>query len=111
MSKGRRTKATDIPPEVRKAVEQRDSINGAPCCIFCGSPNARGEAHVIARSQAGLGVERNVITVCRSCHQQFDEGQAKALYRERAKEYLKSKYPDWNEEDLVYNKWKDFKYQ
>lgn len=111
MSKGRRTKATDIPPEVKKRVEERDSINGTPCCIFCGSPNARGEAHVIARSQAGLGVEKNIITVCRSCHNAMDNSQASVLYVARAKEYLKSIYPDWNEEDLVYNKWKDVKYQ
>ena len=101
MSKGRRTKATDISPKVRQEVEERDHH----VCIFCGSPNARGEMHYIRRSQGGLGIPKNILTGCRECHRQFDEGQAKALYREKAKQYLMSIYPDWNEKDLVYNKW------
>ena len=105
MSKGRRTKATDIPPKVKRIVEERDSIDGHPCCIFCGSPDAHGEGHVIARSQAGLGVEKNIITVCRKCHAAMDNSQARPLYVQKAKEYLMSIYPDWNEKDLVYDKW------
>ena len=103
----KRTKATSIPPKVRQEVEDRDNHR----CIFCSSPNCRGEAHFIRRSQGGLGIPKNLLTVCRKCHAQFDEGQAKELYRQKAKDYLMSKYPDWNEEDLVYNKWKNFKYQ
>lgn len=107
----KRTKAVAIPSKVREEVEKRDSVNGVPCCIFCGSPNARGEAHFIARSQGGLGVPKNLITTCRQCHSQLDNGQATKIYKMRAREYLQSKYPDWNEEELVYNKWKGFKYQ
>lgn len=100
-----RTKATSIPPKIKQAVEERDNHY----CIFCGSPNARGEAHVISRAQSGMGVEKNLITVCRSCHSKMDNSQARPLYVEKAKEYLKSVYPDWNEEELIYNKWKDLK--
>lgn len=109
--KSRRTKATDIPPKVKKAVEERDSIDGHPSCIFCGSPNAKGEAHVISRAQGGLGVERNLITVCRTCHGRMDNTTYRDYYVNKAKEYLQSIYPDWNEEDLVFNKWKGFKFQ
>ena len=109
--KSRRTKATDIPPKVKKAVEERDSIDGVPCCIFCGSPNAKGEGHVIGRAQGGLGVERNLITVCRTCHGRMDNTTYRDYYVNKAKEYLQSIYPDWNEEELVFNKWKGFKYQ
>lgn len=109
--KSRRTKATDIPPKVKKAVEERDSIDGHPSCIFCGSPNAKGEAHVISRAQGGLGVERNLVTACRTCHGRMDNTTYRDYYVNKAKEYLKSIYPDWNEEDLVYNKWKGFKFQ
>lgn len=105
--KSRRTKATDIPPKVKKEVEERDNHR----CIFCGSPNAKGEMHYIRRSQGGLGIPKNLLTGCRSCHSKFDEGKEKEVYRQIAKEYLKSIYPDWNEEDLVFNKWKGFKYQ
>ena len=106
MGKSKRTKACEIPPEVKKAVEERDN----KCCIFCGSPNAKGEAHVISRAQGGLGVERNIITACRVCHGKMDNSQFRAYYVEKAKEYLKGIYPDWNEEDLIYNKWKGLKY-
>lgn len=105
--KSRRTKATDIPPKVKKEVEERDHHS----CIFCGSKDARGEAHYIRRSQGGLGIPQNLITSCRICHEKLDEGADKEYYRKIAREYLKSKYPNWNEEDLVYNKWKGFKHQ
>ena len=106
MAKSSRTKATSISPKVRTEVEERDNHK----CVFCGSPSARGEAHFIRRSQAGLGIPQNLLTVCRACHRELDEGRNKDAFREKARKYLKSKYPDWNEEDLVYNKWKDFKY-
>ena len=102
----RRTKMVAIPPKVRQAVEERDGHK----CIFCGSPNASGNAHFINRSQGGLGVERNLICACSIHHREMDNGLNTQYYREFAREYLKSKYPDWNEDDLVYNKWKGFKY-
>lgn len=85
----KRTKATSIPPKVKKAVEKRDSIDGVPCCIFCKTPyGVHGEAHVISRAHSGLGVERNIVTVCRKCHAAMDNSQLRPLYIERAKEYL-----------------------
>lgn len=106
--KSKRTKACEIKPKVREAVERRDSIDGVPCCVFCHtSRNVRGEAHYIRRSQGGLGIEQNLLTTCRSCHQKFDEGKEKAKLREEAAEYLRSHYPDWNENDLVYRKGMD----
>jgi len=96
----KRTKACAIIPKVREEVEHRDG----GCCIFCGSPG-RGEAHVIARSHAGLGVPENIVTVCRPCHDRMDNSQARDLYVNRAKEYLKSIYPDWDETKLIYTKW------
>lgn len=99
--KHKRTKAVAIPPKIRQEVEERDHH----CCIFCGSTNARGEAHYINRSQGGLGIPKNLITVCPEHHRQMDNGQATKLYRQKAKEYLMSIYPDWNEKDLIYDKW------
>lgn len=97
-----RTKAVAIKPAIREKVEKRDNY----ACIFCGSPNARGEAHFINRSKGGLGIEENILTVCRNCHHQLDNGQAIKLYRSHAEKYLKSKYPNWNREKLIYNKLK-----
>lgn len=97
----KRTKAVAITPKVREAVERRD--NGL--CIFCKRPG-RGEAHFIGRAQGGLGVEENILTVCRECHGQMDNGQATKLYRAKAEQYLKSIYPDWDKSKLVYDKWR-----
>ena len=97
----KRTKAVAITPEVRQAVEERDGH----CCIFCGRPG-RGEAHLVNRSQGGLGIPENILTVCRTCHAAMDNGQATQLYRMKAEEYLKSKYPEWDRSKLVYDKWR-----
>lgn len=97
--KSKRTKACEIKPKVREAVEKRDNF----CCIFCGSPG-RGEAHIVRRSQGGLGIEKNVITSCRRCHSEFDNGKNRELYMNRAIAYMKEHYPDWNISDLVYKK-------
>ena len=105
--KHERTKATSIPPKVREEVEERDKHR----CIFCGSTDARGEAHFVRRSQGGLGIPQNILTVCRKHHRLLDEGPNKEWYQEKAREYLKSMYPDWDEKELVYNKWSGLKYQ
>lgn len=97
--KSKRTKACEITPKVREAVEERDGH----CCIFCGRPG-RGEAHIVRRSQGGLGIEQNIVTACRWCHHQFDEGKDRGLYMYRAINYMKEHYPDWNISDLVYHK-------
>ena len=100
MSKSKRTKACEIKPKVREEVEKRDFH----CCVFCGSTNARGEAHIVRRSQGGLGIPQNILTVCRHCHREFDEGKYREMYMNRAISYMKEHYPDWNISDLVYKK-------
>ena len=95
----KRTKAVAISPETRAKVEERDGY----CCIFCGRLG-RGEAHYIKRSQGGLGIEENIITVCRACHHQMDDGFARELYLVKARDYLKRHYEDWDESNLVYKK-------
>ena len=103
--KSKRSKACAISREVRKKVELRDSIDGVPSCIFCGRAG-RGEAHLINRSQGGLGIEQNIITVCRACHREMDNGKHTQIYRDKAEAYLKSIYPDCNRSQLFYNKWR-----
>ncbi len=99
--KSKRTKACEITPQVRERVEERDNH----CCIFCGR-YGRGEGHYINRSQGGLGIEENIVTVCRDCHREMDNGLTTQIYRDKAEEYLKSHYPNWDKSKLVYNKWK-----
>ena len=108
--KSRRTNACDIPPRVKKAVAERDSIDGWTCCIYCGKPApttnplAFSNCHYIPRSQGGLGIEENVFTMDWECHLRYDQSTNREEMKAFIKEYLQSKYPDWNEEDLIYRK-------
>ena len=99
--KHKRTKATAIPQAVRIKVYDRDD----GLCIFChrpGFPNA----HVINRSQGGLGIEQNIITACIDCHNAMDNGKGTQWMRKYAEDYLKRHYPEWTREDLIYDKWR-----
>ena len=94
-----RTKACAIRPEVKKRVEERDGH----ACIFCQKPG-RGEAHVIPRSHGGLGIEQNLVTVCRPCHDLMDNTLSRSDYQQKAIEHLKAFYPGWTEDKVIYKK-------
>ena len=106
--KSKRSKATDIPMSVKKKVFERD--NGR--CVLCGNYcNVMPNAHFIPRSKGGLGIEENIITLCteltpNKCHRRYDFGtkEEREEIRQYLREYLKSKYDNWNEDDLIYKK-------
>ena len=108
MRKG--TAATAITADVKRTVAPRDEFDGWPCCIVCGqpaphaAPTAFSCAHYIPRSQGGLGVEQNIVTLCPRCHGMYDQGIDRKSIRNYIKEYLQSKYPDWDEEKLYYRR-------
>ena len=94
-----RTKAVDISTKVRKIVLERDK----GICVICGKagiPNC----HYKRRSQGGLGIEQNVVCACIKCHTAYDNGDKLKEYGKIIKEYLKGKYENWNEKDLIYRK-------
>jgi 5-methylcytosine-specific restriction endonuclease McrA len=97
----KQTKACDIPKHVKDVVWERDSHR---CCI-CGSPAAAPCAHFIARSHGGLGIEENIVTLCADCHRAYDQSPAHEWYKSVIRRYLKSKYPGWDERQLVYRKY------
>lgn len=103
----KRAKACDISTRVKALVWQRD--NGR--CIICGK-SGLPNSHYIKRSHGGLGIEENIVCMCMSCHNSYDNGKDKILVnsiREMTRDYLKNYYGEkWNEEDLVYRKG-DFK--
>lgn len=100
----KRAMACDISPDTRYKVWKRDD----GCCVWCGR---RGgyvfpEAHFIPRSKGGLGIPENILTLCRPCHDMFDNGdrRQKALMRDYFREYFKRFYPEWEEKNLYYHK-------
>lgn len=96
----KRTKACAISKKTKERVYKRDM--GA--CIFCGAPGLP-EAHYIPRSHGGLGIEQNIITACRLCHDKLDNSTQRQQMLPKAAEHLRRHYPDWNEKDLIYDKW------
>lgn len=108
--KHKRTKALEIPEKVKKAVAERDSIDGYPCCIWCGKPApvsnplAFSNAHYIPRGQGGLGIEKNILTLNWECHRKYDQEADRPKMKAFFREYLQSKYPDWDEAKLIYRK-------
>ena len=97
----RMSRACEIPPKVRRKVWSRDG----GCCIICGNPRAKANAHYIRRSQGGLGIEQNVVTLCQQCHDDFDNGSKRAENGQMIQDYLKACYKNWDEQKLYYNKW------
>lgn len=95
------TKATAIPWHVKEAVSLRDKGH----CIFCGRPG-KPVAHVVRRSQLGMGIEQNIVTACDACHRQLDEGRTREAMYARAVAYLKGFYPEWTRDDMIYKKWR-----
>ena len=95
----RRTKETAISQKTKQRVEERDH----GLCIFC-HKRGKGEAHFIPRSHGGLGVEENLLTVCRPCHDLMDNSTKRSEMLGAAETYLRARYPYWSREILIYEK-------
>ncbi len=102
--KTKRSKATNISPNVKKKVFERDKGR----CVICGnSINVMPNAHYIRRSKGGLGIEQNVFTACTDltplkCHSMFDRY---GVGKEKVIANFKKNYSNWDEEQLVYRKY------
>ena len=107
----RETKGTSIPQRVKRAVYKRDKER----CVLCGRPGDP-HCHVVRRSAGGLGVERNIVTLCPRCHYAFDEGlymrdleplgfHTRGEIKEFLYSYMESLYPGWTPESVTYKKW------
>lgn len=112
----RMTKWTDIPTSVKATVALRDCANGPATCIICGAPGGP-HCHVVRRSQGGMGVEQNIVSLCGPCHYAFDEGyglsrlkplgfESREQIKEYIHDYMRGFYPDWTPESVRYKKWR-----
>lgn len=105
------TKARDFDRKAKVAISERDSIDGWPCCVFCGlaapAPLAWSNAHYIARSQGGLGIPENGLTLCPACHRRYDQGSGRDEMRGYFRNYLQDHHPEWDERKLYYRRYQD----
>lgn len=97
--KSKRTKALEIPKAVKRRVEERDE----GICIICGRPGFPN-AHFIARSHGGLGIEENIVTLCSGCHRRYDQSTDRTAIGTAIADYLRGCYTDWDPVNLVYRK-------
>ena len=73
--------------------------------MVCGNGyNVMPNAHYIPRAQGGLGVEENVVTLCIRCHNAYDNSPQRGILGREIRDYLKSQYPAWDENKLIYRK-------
>lgn len=102
--KSRRTKACEIKPDVKTRVYERDGHK----CVWCGKyvDKSCACAHFIPRSHGGLGIDENILTLCSSCHSEFDNGNHRNEMKTVFERYLKSYYGVLNSDNLIYDKWK-----
>jgi 5-methylcytosine-specific restriction endonuclease McrA len=105
--KSQKAKVCDIPKKVKDIVWERDNHR----CVICGDSRAFPNAHYIPRSQGGLGIEQNIVTLCGNfspnhCHYTYDFGSREQRddIRQKLRDYLSSHYDDWEEEKLKYRR-------
>ena len=100
----KRSKACEISKETKLIVWERDKHR----CVICGKyvPVACANAHYVKRSQGGLGIEQNIVTLCLKCHYEEDFGKDTKLYERLIKKHLKRCYgSNWSIYDLIYKKY------
>lgn len=100
----KRSKACEISQKTKEIVWNRDNQQ----CIYCHKwiPKTFANAHFIKRSQGGLGIPENIVSLCPECHHEEDNGLNTKHYEEYIENYLRNYYGDtWNKEKLVYKKY------
>ena len=92
---------TEISPEIRRKVYERDSWEETPCCIYCGKQRPEVH-HYVERSRGGMGIPENLVCLCYECHRRLHNGDTHI--KRYCRSYLESKYEDWNENDVIVRK-------
>ena len=98
--RSKRSLATSIPKNVALDVKVRDRNR----CIYCGDMSWIEIHHLIERSLGGMGIEQNLVCLCSVHHKQLHAGNKDI--KNVVKKYLEKKYPDFKNEDRIYNKWR-----
>ncbi len=93
---------THISNDVRDRVYERDSFDGWTCCIHCGRPRSIEVHHFIERSRGGLGIEENLVCLCKGCHTKVHKGDTEI--QNFIRDYLTEHYEGWSEDALIARK-------
>lgn len=112
--KSKQAKKREFSAKARQEISLRDGGN----CIFCEmgykmegaswyAQNMKSIMHYIPRSQNGLGIPQNGAVGCQWHHEMLDNGNKgnRDEMLELFRDYLRSKYSDWDNTKLVYSKW------
>ena len=107
--KSKLARSTDISMDVKNKVWLRDKGR----CVVCGNRyNVMPNAHVLARSHLGQGIETNIVTLCTNftinkCHYKYDNGTKEEhdyIYK-KIEKHMKKIYGDsWCLENQRYKK-------
>lgn len=112
--RSKQAKAREFSPKVRQEIVYRDCNT----CLFCRKGyhmegatwlalDIKSIMHYIPRAKGGLGIPQNGAVGCQHHHEMMDNGnhgrrqEMLGIFRE----HLKTHYPDWKEEELIYSKW------
>lgn len=102
-------KACEFTAEARALIKNRDRG-----CIFCQmgydiTPDCGYGLqimHYIPRSHGGRGTERNGALGCLYHHDRLDNSDKRPEMIALFRKYLEEHYPDWNEKECIYTKWR-----
>ena len=105
MPKHERTKKTAITKDVKRQVFERDRGR----CLMCHKPVREADAcaHIIPRSQGGMGVMKNIITLCPDCHRKYDTSPNRQLMSWEFAKYIEEIHGPIHKSEVVYDKWGD----
>ena len=112
--KSKQAKSHEFDKKTRVKIVERDHGE----CIFCMvryhmkgagwyALTIKSIMHYIPRSKGGLGIPENGAVGCQWHHEMLDNGNTgrRKEMMHIFKDYLKERYPEWDEKKLVYSKW------
>lgn len=111
----RSTRAKQFDQKTQMKIWNRDVAR----CVLCAAGYHMEEAtdplmlqirdimHIVPKSQGGLGIEQNGVVGCRFHHHMMDNGKdgRREEMLEICREHLRACYPDFDETQVVYDKW------
>lgn len=76
---------SQLPPAAWNGIRKKAYARAGGKCMICGAPTARLEAHEQWEYDDVNGVQRlkNVVAVCRACHEVIHIGRTQLMGRER----------------------------